>query len=134
MPGPKLFPPRVPAVAATAAHRADDAALAAREIEIWTTRDGREIPLHDMTDDHVANALRVLTQWRTGLRKTRPEDPVISDLSAAIDRFKHLERDRRRAARRAGTVKSGSARPSANGSSRWPGRSMRSAPIRGDRD
>lgn len=144
MPGQKLFPPRVPAIVATAPDRAEDAALAAREIEIWTTRDGREIPLEDMTNDHVANALRVLTHWRAGLRRTRPEDPVITDLSTAIERFKHLDRDRRRAARRAATGNTGfrpvedgnlgghhgDSKPDASPrtattSSRWPKRPMR---------
>lgn len=74
-----------------------------RQIELWTTRDGREIALDEMSDDHVANAVRVLSAWRNGLRKKENSNPaVVADLSAAIERFKRLERDRRRAAKKAG--------------------------------
>jgi hypothetical protein len=73
---------------------------AAREIELWTTRDGREIPLDEMTDVHVANALRVLTAWRRRLVAEGGDDPIVEHLTAAVARFKQLDRDRRRIARR----------------------------------
>ncbi|MBX9924717.1 MAG: hypothetical protein K2Y05_00015 [Hyphomicrobiaceae bacterium] len=116
MDGQRLFPPRVPA---TRQARPDDgdASAAIREIELWTTRDGREIPLDEMSDEHIANAVRVLSKWRSGLKRVRPDDPVIGDLDAALDRFKRLERDRRRAAKKSGvdrrSANSGGTPPSA---------------------
>ena len=101
MDGQRLFPPRVPAVR-QAQPDDGDASAAIREIELWTTRDGREIPLDEMSDEHIANAVRVLSKWRSGLKRARPDDPVIGDLDAALDRFKRLERDRRRAAKKSG--------------------------------
>jgi hypothetical protein len=107
---------RAAVAAAAPAHRpAEDVAAA---LELWTTRDGREIPLDEMSDDHVASAIRVLSAWRNGLRRKArkrkpasddrnppaangPADPILADLDHAIDRFKRLERDRRRLARRA---------------------------------
>jgi len=74
------------------------AQAAQRDILLWTTRDGREIPLDEMSDDHIANAVRVLTVWRSRL-KTRGDgdDGVMRDLKAAITRFKELQRRRRKA-------------------------------------
>ena len=71
---------------------------AEREIALWTTRDGREIPLEDMPDDHVANAVRVLSAWRSRLKKRGGDEEIVADLAAAITRFKSLQRDRRRQA------------------------------------
>jgi len=100
----------------------------AREIELWTTRDGREIPLDEMSDEHVANALRVLSNWRTGVKKVRPDDPVVVDLAAAISRFKQLDRARKRAARKAepqeAVPPTGTTEKTAR-KSQWPKRSMR---------
>lgn len=31
-------------------------------MKVWTTKDGRRIPLHEMTDDHVLNAMRFLAR------------------------------------------------------------------------
>jgi hypothetical protein len=73
---------------------------AARELVLWTTRDGREIPLDDMSDDHIANAIRVLSLWKQRLRKRVCNDPVIEELKLAIVRFKEIERRRRKAASR----------------------------------
>jgi hypothetical protein len=73
---------------------------AAREIVLWTTRDGREIPLDEMSDDHIANAIRVLSLWKQRLKKRASDDPVIDELKRAIDRFKEIERRRRKAASR----------------------------------
>ena len=73
---------------------------AQREITLWTTKDGREIPLDDMTDDHIANAARVLTLWRSRLKKRDNGDPVLRELTDAIDRFKRIQRQRRKSATR----------------------------------
>ena len=80
----------------TAAH---ETSLAARDILLWTTKDGREIPLEDMSDDHIANAVRVLTVWRQRLKKRGSDEPIIAELAEAITRFKQIERRRRKAAR-----------------------------------
>lgn len=69
---------------------------AAREILIWTTRDGREIPLDEMSDDHIANAVRVLTLWRVRLKKRGGDERILRDLKDAITRFKALQRKRRK--------------------------------------
>jgi hypothetical protein len=136
MNGQRRFPPRVPAPwhgtggAGSSAAEPDTSGDLAREIELWTTRDGREIPLDDMSDEHVANALRVLSNWRTGVKKIRPDDPVLVDLAAAISRFKQLDRARKRAARKA---EPRDAMPSTTErtarKSQWPKRPMR-APVK----
>ena len=72
------------------------ARAAQREIVLWTTRDGREIPLEDMSDDHIANAVRVLALWRSRARKRDSGDPVVRELADAIDRFKRTQRQRRK--------------------------------------
>ena len=69
-----------------------------REITLWTTKDGREIPLDEMSDDHISNAVRVLSLWRSRVRKKDSGDPVIKDLANAIDRFKRIMRQRKKAA------------------------------------
>lgn len=75
---------------------------AQREIELWTTRDGREIPLDDMSCDHIANAIRVLSLWRSRLKKRGAGDDgeTVRDLAAAISRFKLIQRQRRKSADR----------------------------------
>ena len=70
---------------------------AGREILIWTTRDGREIPLDEMSDEHVANAVRVLSMWRSRLKRRGGDEAVVCDLKDAIDRFRTLQRRRRKA-------------------------------------
>ena len=72
---------------------------ASREIILWTTKDGREIPLDEMSDDHIANAIRVLSLWRSRLKKRGSSDPIASELAAAVTRFKLIQRQRRKAAR-----------------------------------
>lgn len=89
------------AIATIAPGSQSGSGMAQREIELWTTKDGREIPLDEMSDHHIANAIRVLSAWRNGLKKKDGDDPVIADLTGAIDRFKRLERDRRRLAKKA---------------------------------
>ena len=71
---------------------------AQREITLWTTKDGREIPLDEMTDDHIANAVRVLTVWRSRLTKRDKADPILRDVTDAIERFKRIQRQRRKTA------------------------------------
>jgi hypothetical protein len=71
---------------------------ARREIVLWTTRDGREIPLDEMSDHHVANAIRALSLWRSRLRRRDPKAPLLHDLASAIARFRQIERRRRKAA------------------------------------
>ena len=71
--------------------------MAEREITLWTTKDGREIPLDEMSDDHIANAVRVLSLWRSRVKKRDSGNPVVRDLSQAIDRFKRIMRQRRKA-------------------------------------
>jgi len=129
MNGQRRFPPRVPAPwHGAAGAESGTAGDLAREIELWTTRDGREIPLDEMSDEHVANALRVLSNWRTGVKKVRPDDPVLVDLAAAISRFKQLDRARKRAARKVEPqeINLKNDRPQTNAPrSQWPKRSMR---------
>ena len=72
------------------------ARAALREIVLWTTKDGREIPLDEMSDDHIANAVRVLALWRSRARKRDSGDPVVLELATAIDRFKRIQRLRRK--------------------------------------
>lgn len=76
---------------------------AAREITLWTTRDGREIPVDDMSCEHVANAIRVLALWRARLKKRARsgvaiDDGTLRDLTDAIARFKAVRRRRGKAA------------------------------------
>ena len=52
---------------------------ASREIVLWTTKDGREIPLDEMSDDHIANAIRVLSLWRSRLKKRGSGDPILGE-------------------------------------------------------
>jgi len=82
--------------------RSPDPALfarqAQREILLWTTKDGREIPIDEMSDEHIANAVRVLTIWRGRLRKRGDDSGVVRDLADAIARFKAIQRRRRKVA------------------------------------
>jgi hypothetical protein len=74
------------------------ARAAQAEIILWTTKDGREIPLDDMGDAHIANAIRVLTLWRSRLKKRDPGHDMLAQLAQAITRFKLIQRKRRRQA------------------------------------
>lgn len=71
---------------------------AQREIVLWTTRDGREIQLDEMSDDHIANAVKVLSVWRSRLKKRERDDPIIVELALAVTRFKAIQRQRRKSA------------------------------------
>ena len=77
------------------------APLVQRDILLWTTKDGREIPLDEMSDDHIVNALRVLTLWKSRAKKRDAGDPIVRELGEAIDRFKRITRTRRKTAERA---------------------------------
>jgi hypothetical protein len=85
----------LPTIRDGASHYAPPALM--RELTLWTTRDGREIPLDEMTDDHVANALRVLSVWRSRIKKQDAGAPIVAELRDAIDRFKSIQRQRRKA-------------------------------------
>lgn len=69
------------------------------EITLWTTRDGREIPLDEMSDEHIRNAIRALSRWRARL-KTRPDANAAlkAPLTDAIQRFRRLLRKREKSA------------------------------------
>jgi hypothetical protein len=77
------------------------AQAAEREITLWTTKDGREIPIDEMGDDHIANAMRVLSLWRTRLKKRDSTHDMIRQLADAITRFKRIQRQRLKALPRA---------------------------------
>jgi hypothetical protein len=47
-----------------------------------------------MSDEHVANAVRVLNLWRLRAKKQNADAALIRDLRDAIDRFKRLQRRR----------------------------------------
>lgn len=74
------------------------AACAAKEIVLWTTRDGREIPLDDMTDEHIRNAIAALARWRARIRRQPGQEETRRSLEDAISRFRRLLRRRARAA------------------------------------
>ena len=85
-----MLPARIPAADQFSARQAQ------REILLWTTKDGREIPLDEMSDDHIANAARVLTLWRSRAKKRDSRDPIVKELGDAVDRFKRIMRQRRK--------------------------------------
>ena len=91
-----MLPARIPAADRFSARQAQ------REILLWTTKDGREIPLDEMGDDHIANAVRVLTLWKSRAKKRDARDPIVHELADAIDRFKRIVRQRRKVAGREG--------------------------------
>jgi hypothetical protein len=74
------------------------ARAAQADIILWTTKDGRQIPIDDMSADHIANAIRVLSLWRTRLKKRDPAHDMLAQLAEAITRFKRIQRQRRRQA------------------------------------
>ena len=86
-----MLPARRPDTAHFAARQAQ------REIVLWTTKDGREIPLDEMSDAHIENAVRVLSKWRAQLKKRDKDNPVIRELADAVARFKRIMRQRRKA-------------------------------------
>lgn len=60
---------------------------------IWTTRDGREIPLAEMEPSHLANAIACLGKWRLDCRKTGRRSEA-RELSTTLTIF-NKERKRR---------------------------------------
>ena len=85
-----MLPARRPDTAQFTARQAQ------REIVLWTTKDGREIPLDEMSDAHIENAVRVLSRWRAQVRKRDKDNPVIRELADAVARFKRIMRQRRK--------------------------------------
>lgn len=59
---------------------------------IWTTRDGREIPLSELDARHIDNALAVLIPWRGDCRKRGERDKA----RVLNDTIRILRRERRR--------------------------------------
>jgi hypothetical protein len=59
---------------------------------IWTTRDGREIPLNELSARHIDNALAVLIPWRRDCRR-RGERQMAVVLN---DTIRILRRERRK--------------------------------------
>lgn len=59
---------------------------------IWTTRDGEEIPLSDMSERHIDNALAILIPWRRDCRKRGERQMTI----VLGDTIRILRRERRR--------------------------------------
>lgn len=45
--------------------------------EVWTTRDGREIAVGDMEEQHVRNVLRMILRKRRERRERQAEDPQL---------------------------------------------------------
>ncbi len=89
-----MLPARRPEPTQFAARQAE------REIVLWTTKDGREIPLDEMTDDHIENAIRVLSRWRAHVKKRDKDNPVVRELADTVARFKRIMRQRRKAVTR----------------------------------
>lgn len=73
------------------------AARARDEIMLWTTRDGREIPVEEMGDDHVRNALAALARWRTRIRRQPGQDDTLAAIEHAIALFRRVLRRRAKA-------------------------------------
>lgn len=74
------------------------AARAADELVLWTTRDGREIPLEDMSDEHMRNAVAALSRWRSRIRRQPGQEATLSAIEDAVARFRRLLRRRAKAA------------------------------------
>lgn len=74
---------------------------AADELVLWTTRDGREIPLEDMTDEHMRNAVAALTRWRTRIRRQPGQEATLAAIEDAVARFRRQLRRRAKVARSA---------------------------------
>lgn len=74
------------------------AARAAEELVLWTTRDGREIPLDEMSDEHMRNAVAALSRWRARIRRQPGHETTVSDIEDAISRFRRLLRRRAKGA------------------------------------
>lgn len=62
------------------------------DMPIWTTRDGRDIPLDEMSDQHIANAIAVLIPWRRDCRRRR-EMEMVRTINETLD---VLRRERKR--------------------------------------
>lgn len=63
---------------------------------IWTTRDGREIPLGEMSPEHIKNAVSLLTLWRRDCR-ARGELDTARELHTTLSTFRREVRRRLKA-------------------------------------
>lgn len=70
---------------------------AREEVLLWTTRDGREIALEDMTDEHARNAIAALMRWRLRIRRQPGSEDTVRDIEDAVSRFRRLLRRRAKA-------------------------------------
>lgn len=64
------------------------------EVMLWTTRDGREIPLDEMSEQHMQNAIVALSRWRSRIRRMPGQEATAADIADAIARFKRTLRRR----------------------------------------
>ena len=64
---------------------AHETSLAARDILLWTTKDGREIPLDDMSDDHIANAVAIANNTRRAARDANKKRSMESRMACMVD-------------------------------------------------
>jgi hypothetical protein len=83
---------RVPSGRPRAVFKSADA-----EVMLWTTRDGREIPLEDMTDAHIQNAIFALSRWRSRIRREPGGEATLRHIADALARFKRTLRRRAKA-------------------------------------
>ncbi len=65
----------------------------ADQLVIWTTRDGREIPLEEMEERHIVNAINVLAAWRRDARR-RGEKTTVRELQTTLGVFKREQKRR----------------------------------------
>lgn len=75
------------------------AASARAQVLLWTTRDGREIPLDEMSDEHARNAVAALMRWRARIRRQPGAEQTVRDIEDAVSRFRRLLRRRAKAAK-----------------------------------
>ena len=69
------------------------------EVTLWTTRDGREIPLEEMTDHHIQNAIVALSRWRSRIRREPGHEETVAKIADAVARFKRTLRRRAKASK-----------------------------------
>lgn len=59
----------------------------------WTTAEGREIPVHEMTDAHLANALRYMKTWAVKKAAAASSREIVDWTACVSPRFAHLRRE-----------------------------------------
>lgn len=57
-----------------------------REIKVWKTRDGQEIPIAEMEDGHLVSAIRFIANKRKARRKPSPNNVMENTLRAEAAR------------------------------------------------